>query len=164
MNLAQVVREVIQESATEIEGRDVRWHVAPLPVVTGDRAMLRVVMSNLISNALKFSRARHPAEITIGCETTKEQEIVVFVRDNGAGFDMRHVDKLFGVFQRLHPQQEFPGTGVGLATVRRVVDRHHGETWARSEVGQGATFFFSLPRTEGTGSSDDPELRHRFVR
>lgn len=146
IDLNVVVREVIAEFEPEMAGRSVRWDVGPLPVVSGDRALLRLVFTNLVSNALKFSRHREHSHIEIGALTDTETETVLFVRDNGVGFDMRYADKLFGVFQRLHGVDQFDGTGIGLANVRRVVERHGGRTWAEGRVDDGATFYFSLPR------------------
>ena len=146
-DLGVLVREVVRELGQETKGRSIRWHVADLPAVTGDRAMLRQVLVNLLSNALKFTRPRQQAEITVGRLPGKEDEAVVFVRDNGVGFDAQYADKLFGVFQRLHKTDEFEGTGIGLANVRRIVGRHGGRTWAEGAPDGGATFYFSLPQT-----------------
>ncbi len=145
VDLASLVREVIQELTPETRGRTIHWQIADLPVVTGDRAMLRVVLVNLIANAVKFTRSRAQAEIEIGCQPG-EGEVVVFVRDNGVGFDMQYVTRLFGVFQRLHRVEEFEGTGIGLANVRRIITRHGGRTWAEGILNQGAALYFSLPR------------------
>ena len=145
VDLGALVREAIYEFEPETTGRAISWHIDDLPVVTGDRAMLRVVLVNLISNALKFTAPRDQAEIVIGCLPGSETETVIFVRDNGVGFDMRYTDKLFGVFERLHGVEEFEGTGIGLANVHRVITRHGGRTWAEGKVGGGATFYFSLP-------------------
>ena len=146
VDLGALVAEVVREMVPETDGREVDWHITELPVVTGDRSMLRVVLVNLISNALKFTQKRARAEIAIGCQPDQTAETVVFVRDNGAGFDMRYYDKLFGVFQRLHRMEEFQGTGIGLASVFRIVARHGGRAWAEGAVDSGATFYFSLPK------------------
>jgi light-regulated signal transduction histidine kinase (bacteriophytochrome) len=145
VDLGALVRDVVREFQIETEGRKVSWQVADLPTITGDCAMLRIVLDNLISNALKFTRTREQAEIEIGCKSGKNDEAVVFVRDNGVGFDTTYADKLFGVFQRLHRAEEFEGTGIGLANVRRIIARHGGCTWAEGEVNRGPTFYFSLP-------------------
>jgi light-regulated signal transduction histidine kinase (bacteriophytochrome) len=146
IDLGELVQDVIREFRTEAEGRNIRWNLPPLPVVTGDRAMLRIVLVNLISNALKFTRSRSQTEIEIGWMPGPETETIVFVRDNGVGFDMKYADKLFGVFQRLHRADEFEGTGIGLANVHRIINRHGGRTWAEAEINHGATFYFSLPQ------------------
>jgi signal transduction histidine kinase len=146
IDLGELVQDVIREFRTEAEGRNIRWNLPPLPVVTGDRAMLRIVLVNLISNALKFTRSRSQTEIEIGWMPGPETETIVFVRDNGVGFDMKYADKLFGVFQRLHRADEFEGTGIGLANVHRIINRHGGRTWAEGEIDHGATFYFSLPQ------------------
>jgi light-regulated signal transduction histidine kinase (bacteriophytochrome) len=145
VELGVLVQEVIREYEPETQGRMIHWHIADLPTVIGDRAMLRAALVNLIANALKFTRHRQLAEIEIGCLPNQNGEIIVFIRDNGAGFDMAYADKLFGVFQRLHRVDEFEGIGIGLANVRRIIDRHGGRTWAEGEINQGATFYFSLP-------------------
>jgi signal transduction histidine kinase/CheY-like chemotaxis protein len=146
VDLGQLVREVIAELRPQLGDRDVAWNVDALPACHGDRAMLKIALVNLISNALKFSRHRPRAEIAIGSNEAQHDQIEIFVRDNGAGFDMRHANKLFGVFQRLHLSEEFEGTGIGLATVQRIIHRHGGNIRAEGEVDQGATFHFSLPR------------------
>jgi PAS domain S-box-containing protein len=146
VDLGALVREVIREFEPETQGRDIHWRIADPPVVTGDRAMLRIVLVNLISNALKFTRLREQAEIEIDCLPSRETETTVFVGDNGVGFDMKYAGKLFGIFERLHSVDEFEGIGVGLANVRRIINRHGGKTWAEGEVGHGATFYFTLPR------------------
>jgi signal transduction histidine kinase/frataxin-like iron-binding protein CyaY len=146
VDLNELVQDVIHETGHETEDRNIQWKIASLPVVTGDRAMLRIVLVNLVSNALKFTRAFEPPQIEIG-STENPNEVVIFIRDNGVGFDMKYVDKLFGVFQRLHRQEDFEGTGIGLANVRRIIHRHGGRTWAEGQVDHGATFYFSLPIT-----------------
>jgi len=142
MNL--VIQEVMKLIANDIGKRKVEWEIADLPQIQGDHSLLRMVWYNLLNNAVKFTRTKNPAFIQIGLiENTKE--FVFFVRDNGAGFDMLYAHKLFGVFQRLHSKQEFEGTGIGLANVRRIILKHGGRTWAESQPNQGATFYFSLP-------------------
>jgi K+-sensing histidine kinase KdpD len=145
VSLDHLVKDVVAEIGQDTTGRDIGWKIDPLPVCYGDRSMLRLVIFNLLSNAVKFTRMRAQAEIEIGC-VDREDEVEVFVRDNGAGFDMQYVDKLFGVFQRLHLPEEFEGTGIGLATVRRIIHRHGGEVRAEGAVDQGATLYFSLPK------------------
>ena len=122
----------------------VEWKIGELQEVCGDPVLLRNVMINLLGNALKYSRGRDPAIIEVQSHE-EDGQIVCMVRDNGVGFDMRFADKLFGVFQRLHRADEFEGTGVGLASVRRIVQRHGGKAWAESELDRGATFYFALP-------------------
>ncbi|MGS5087862.1 ATP-binding protein [Hydrogenophaga sp. A37] len=144
-----LVADVIRGLAPEASGRAIDWQIADLPVVNGDRAMLRVVLFNLISNALKYTSKRAQARIDIGTQPGEEGETVVYVKDNGAGFDMRFKDKLFGVFQRLHRVDEFEGTGIGLANVARIIARHGGKVWAQGQVDQGAAFYVSfLPSTK----------------
>jgi light-regulated signal transduction histidine kinase (bacteriophytochrome) len=148
VDLGALAREVVDEVSADARARVVHWRVGELPVVTGDRAMLRVVFVNLVSNALKFTAPRAEAEIALGSDTGPSGEAVVFVRDNGVGFDMAYGHKLFGVFERLHAITEFEGAGIGLANVRRIVERHGGRCWAEGHVGQGATFSFLLPAVE----------------
>jgi PAS domain S-box-containing protein len=149
VDLGILLRDVVSEFEAVTTGRDIDWRVGELPVVTGDRAMLRMVLVNLISNALKFTQKCEKAEIEIGSLPDQEAQACVFVRDNGVGFDMQYAHKLFGVFQRLHGNDEFEGTGIGLANVRRIISRHGGRTWAEGKVDSGATFLFSLPHSNG---------------
>lgn len=145
INLADLVSEVRQTLEPLAEERTVIWKIGNLPQARGDASMLRQVLTNLLENALKFTRTRPQAEIEIGC-TTETGEHTFYVRDNGVGFNPEYAGRLFGVFQRLHRAAEFEGTGIGLANVRRIIHRHGGRTWAESVEGQGATFYFSLPR------------------
>jgi len=141
--LSSLVKDVIHILEPEVEGRQVEWKIGELPFVECDPTLVRQVFQNLIHNALKYSRPRTPAVIEIGhCE--KDGQTVIFVRDNGVGFNMKYVDKLFGVFQRLHRAEDFEGTGVGLATVHRIVAKHGGRVWAEAEVDRGASFYFTL--------------------
>ena len=144
--VGDLVREVLADLKEEIASRPIEWVVYPLPEASADRSLLRQVWVNLLSNAVKYTRPRNPARIEVGATTDEERGEQVFrVRDNGVGFEMAYVGKLFGVFQRLHRADEFEGTGIGLANVRRIVLRHGGRTWAESQPGEGATFFFTLP-------------------
>jgi signal transduction histidine kinase len=147
VNLGQLVQEALGEVGRETGGRNIVWRVGALPDLCGDRSMLRVALINLISNAVKFTRSRPQAEIEIACMDQEQDQAVLFIRDNGVGFDMKYVDKLFGVFQRLHAPEAFEGTGIGLATVQRIVHRHGGRIWAEALVDKGATFYFSLPKS-----------------
>ena len=147
VSLKQIVQDAIAEVRQDANERKIVWKIDSLPEWYGDRSMLRQAMVNLISNAVKFTRARSQAEIEIGCTDHQNDHVVLFVRDNGVGFDMKYSNKLFGVFQRLHPQEAFEGTGIGLATVQRIVQRHGGRVWAEGKVEGGATFYFSLSRT-----------------
>jgi signal transduction histidine kinase len=147
VHLEQLVKGVVNEIAPDTQGRKIVWHIGTLPICYGDPSMLRLVFANLVSNAVKFTRMREQAEIEIGSLNYSGDELVVFVKDNGVGFDMKYENKLFGVFQRLHSQQAFEGTGIGLATVQRIVHRHGGRVWAEGTVNHGATFYVALPKT-----------------
>lgn len=147
VDLGVLVQDVVREFQPATEGRTVEWRIGELPVVSGDRAMLRMVFASLVSNAIKFTQPRARALIEIGSQAGEKGEVVVYVRDNGVGFDMQYVEKLFGVFQRLHGMGEFKGAGIGLANVRRVIARHGGRTWAEGKVDGGAAFYFSLPHS-----------------
>jgi light-regulated signal transduction histidine kinase (bacteriophytochrome) len=144
LDLETVVREVVEELQPAVEGRQVAWSVGAMPVVEADPTLLRDVLAQLLSNAIKFTRPREEARIDLQARRA-DGEIIVSVRDNGVGFDMKHADKLFGVFQRLHSAADFEGGGVGLVRVRRIIQRHGGRTWAEGVPGAGATFHFSLP-------------------
>jgi PAS domain S-box-containing protein len=143
--LAQLAEEVRTQLAGLYANRSIDWRIGDLPEVCGDAAMLRLVFVNLVANAVKYTGKQPAAKIEIGCAADGDEE-VIYVRDNGVGFDMKYVDKLFGVFQRLHRSEDFEGTGIGLANVRRIIHRHGGRTWAEGAVDRGATIYFSLPR------------------
>jgi signal transduction histidine kinase len=146
VNLDQLVQEALRDVLTETATRTIDWEVGSLPAVQADRALLRMVFANLIANAVKFTGGVERARIEIGSNGGGEHEEVIFIRDNGAGFDPKYIDKLFGVFQRLHSHSEFEGTGIGLANVQRIIRRHGGRVWAEGEVNKGASFYFTLPR------------------
>jgi light-regulated signal transduction histidine kinase (bacteriophytochrome) len=179
VNLDELVRETLGDFQAETKGRNIVWKIHPLPAVRADRALLRMVLVNLISNAVKFTGlrpgeayapegARAEARIEIGevkaemgkaenrnkflPSALRQEETVIFIRDNGAGFDPRYAHKLFGVFQRLHSRDEFEGTGIGLANVQRIIQRHGGRAWAEGVVDGGATFYFSIPKQYGGGN------------
>ncbi|MGN6504114.1 MAG: ATP-binding protein [Tepidisphaeraceae bacterium] len=139
-----LVKEVVSDLTEDAGEQKIDWKIGDLPVVEGDLLMLRLAVVNLLSNAVKYSQKRPVSVVEIACRD-EEDEHIFWVRDNGVGFDMRFKDKLFGVFQRLHRVEDFEGTGIGLANVRRTIERHGGRTWANGEVGAGATFYFSLP-------------------
>jgi PAS domain S-box-containing protein len=149
VDLNQLVREILCDFQSDIKNRNILWDIHPLPVVSGDCALLRLVLANLLSNAVKFTGSRAQAKIEISSvakDEVNEGQAVIFVRDNGVGFDPRSAEKLFGVFQRLHSGDEFEGTGIGLANVKRIICRHGGRVWAEGIVDGGATFYFSLPQ------------------
>ncbi len=145
VDLNRLLREVLAESAAERKGRKIEWRINPLPEVWVDQALMRIVLVNLMSNAVKFTGGKLEAIIEVGSLPGRDNETILFVRDNGAGFDPRFKDKLFGVFQRLHSLNEFEGTGIGLANVQRIIHRHGGKVWAEGLVDGGATLFLSLP-------------------
>jgi light-regulated signal transduction histidine kinase (bacteriophytochrome) len=149
VSLDWLVQEALRDSQGETKERNIVWHIHPLPAVWANQALLRLVLVNLISNAVKFTGTRAEAKIEIGCAPSSNDESVIFIRDNGAGFDPHSAGKLFGVFQRLDTRKEFEGTGIGLATVQRIIHRHGGRTWAEGVVNSGATFYFSIPKQNG---------------
>jgi light-regulated signal transduction histidine kinase (bacteriophytochrome) len=144
VDLDALLGEVIDGMDIATHGRNIDWAIAPLPHVLGDAPMLRQVLANLVDNAVKYTRGKDPAQIEVGVSGGENGRIVLFMRDNGAGFDMRHAHKLFGVFHRLHRSEEFEGTGIGLATVKRIIERHGGHAWAQGVVDQGATIYLTL--------------------
>ena len=146
VDLNSIVRQAQRDVVQADPGRAVDWVIEPLPTVPGDPSMLQLVFTNLLSNALKYSRTREHAVIEVGSKNGSGGECVVYVKDNGVGFDMAYANRLFGVFQRLHRAEEFEGTGIGLANVQRIVSRHGGRVWAESELGSGATFYVALPK------------------
>jgi PAS domain S-box-containing protein len=157
--LGSLVDEVLADLQPEINGRKLEWHIEPLPAVACDPGLMKQVFANLLSNAIKYTRPRALAVIEVGCCTT-EGHSALFVRDNGVGFSMKYADKLFGVFQRFHRADEFEGTGVGLATVDRIVRKHGGQIWAEAEVDHGATFFFTVA---GLHEAAQAEQQHMAV-
>jgi len=146
VDLGALVQEIVGEFQAEKAERNITWGLHCLPGVRADRALLRMVLVNLISNGMKFTGTRDEAKIEIGDVPSKDDETIIFIRDNGVGFNPKHADKLFGVFQRLPSAADFEGTGIGLANVRRIIDRHGGRTWAEGVENGGATFYFSLPK------------------
>ncbi|HKP98503.1 MAG TPA: ATP-binding protein [Fibrobacteria bacterium] len=147
-SMKDVAAQTVSALAPDTEGREIEWTLGDIPDAVGDPSLVRQVLANLVSNAIKFTKGRKPARIEIGACDSGNGSPAYFVRDNGAGFDMKYCDKLFGVFQRLHGENEFEGTGIGLANVRRIVARHGGRVWAEGAMGAGATFFFTLPAPE----------------
>lgn len=145
IDLDQLVQEALGDFQEEVKERNIAWEIKPLPMVRADRSLLRQVLINLISNALKFTSNRAQAKIEIACIPSDDGRTAIFIRDNGAGFNPRYAGKLFGLFQRLHSEQEFEGTGIGLANVQRIIQRHGGLVWAEGVVDGGATFYFSIP-------------------
>jgi PAS domain S-box-containing protein len=144
VNLDSLVQDTLRDLEATMRERNIVWRISLLPAVQADPAMLKLAWTNLLGNAVKFTRPRNPAEIEIGSEGMEGERVIVFVRDNGVGFDPQYAHKLFGVFQRLHRADEFEGTGIGLANVRRIIARHGGRTWAEGKLNEGATFYFTL--------------------
>ncbi len=144
VDLTAMVASIVEEMRPDYEGRNVEWKVQPMPRVVADATFIHMVLRNLINNAIKYTGNRERAVIELGAHQQTD-ETVLFIRDNGVGFDMQYANKLFGVFQRLHRMEEFEGTGIGLATVKRIVERHGGRVWADGRIDQGATFFIALP-------------------
>lgn len=156
VDLNALATEIMRDLQSENAGRRIAWNIAPLPVVSGDTLMLRLMLRNLMENAVKYTANRDHAQIDISCRTN-EIEHTISIRDNGVGFDMQYADKAFGVFQRLHRIEDFPGTGIGLANVRRVVERHGGRIWVEAKEDEGATFHFTLPNLNGKSPAVLPD-------
>jgi light-regulated signal transduction histidine kinase (bacteriophytochrome) len=146
VDMSRLVQTVLRDLEPDTAGRRITWEFGSLPVVRGDAALLRQVWMNLLANAVKYTRPRAEARIEVGCDSSQPLEHAFFVRDNGVGFEMKYATHLFGVFQRLHRAEDFEGTGIGLANVRRIVARHGGRTWAEGTPNVGAVLWFSLPR------------------
>jgi signal transduction histidine kinase len=152
VDLEGVFEEALSTIYPETKGRSIKWVRTRLPTVRADPVLIKQVFVNLLSNAIKYTRTRDVATIEIGTHRGRGNDVVIFVRDNGVGFDVRHAAQLFGAFQRLHPVEQFEGVGIGLANAYRIVTRHGGAIWAEGAVGVGAAFFFSLPRAQPTRS------------
>ncbi len=152
--LNSLVHEVIQDLAQELKSRQIDWQFGDLPFVDCDPGLIKQVFFNLLSNAVKYTMPRKPAVIEVGCGLEENRQ-VLFVRDNGVGFNMKHADKLFGVFQRLHRREDFEGVGVGLAAAKRIIGKHGGNIWVEAEIDKGATFFFTLSAPRSTETPDE---------
>jgi PAS domain S-box-containing protein len=152
--LHSLVRSVLEDLAQDAAGREIEWRIASLPCLVCDPALMKIVFFNLLANAIKFTRPRNQAVIEVSAQET-DGHWVIFVRDNGVGFNPKYADKLFGIFQRLHREDEFEGTGIGLATVQRIIHRHGGRIWAESQPDQGATFYFFLGGRLVSGNSKE---------
>jgi light-regulated signal transduction histidine kinase (bacteriophytochrome) len=155
-----LVDTVLAELESETAGREIEWRVGLLPNVNCDPGLMQQAFTNLLSNAVKYTRRRQKAVIEIG-QMTLNEKLVIYVRDNGAGFDAKYADKLFGAFQRLHRAEEFEGTGVGLATVQRIIQKHGGRVWAEAEKEKGATFYFTLGQRGDEHSAEKPPPQSR---
>ncbi|HXN25951.1 MAG TPA: PAS domain S-box protein [Candidatus Acidoferrales bacterium] len=159
VQMGSLVKEVMAELPAEAQERSIEWRIEPLPEMNCDPGLVKIVFANLLANAVKFTRKQAAAVIEVGTRTTDGQ-LTIFVRDNGVGFDPRYADKLFGVFQRLHRQEDFEGTGIGLVTVQRIIRRHGGEVWAESQVDAGTTFFFTLgPLAQSADEAQTTEIK-----
>ena len=159
IGLNSMITEVLEGLQPEVQGRAIDWQIANLPFVECDPMLIKQVFVNLLSNAVKFTRQRPNAIVQVGHDEVNG-ESVIFVRDNGVGFSMKYADKLFGVFQRLHRQEDFEGTGVGLATVQRIIQKHGGRIWAEAELNAGATFYFTLARKSAIDSETQQGVHH----
>jgi chemotaxis family two-component system sensor kinase Cph1 len=160
IRMNDLVRGCIDKMAPDVPGRRIDWQVDPLPEIIADPTFLQLALYNLLSNAVKFTGQRDPAVIRVTSERLAG-ETVFHVADNGVGFNMEYAHKLFGVFQRLHRMEDFQGTGIGLANVRRIIERHGGRVWARSELGEGATFSFALPTNTNTHANTSTRTNTR---
>ena len=154
VNLNSLVQDARRDLGPATRERNIGWNIPPLLAVQADPAMLKLVLTNLLGNAVKFMRPRDPAQIEMGSAGTEDGRVILFVRDNGVGFDPQYAHKLFGVFQRLHRADEFEGTGIGLANVRRIIARHGGRTWAEGKLNAGATFYFTLKPSTSTNPAN----------
>jgi PAS domain S-box-containing protein len=155
--LSSLAGEVIRELGPETQERDIRWQIGELPFIECDPGLMKQVLSNLFSNAVKYTRPRTLAVIEVG-QMEREGHTVIFIRDNGVGFNMKYADKLFGVFQRLHRKEDFEGTGVGLATVQRIIHKHGGRIWVEAEIDKGATFYFTLAARQKNEIQEQPPI------
>jgi light-regulated signal transduction histidine kinase (bacteriophytochrome) len=154
VNLDSLVQTALRDLEPATRERNIVWKTPPLPAVQADPAMLKLALTNLLSNAVKFTGPRDPAQIEIGCGGMEGERVIVFVRDNGVGFDPQYAHKLFGVFQRLHRADEFEGTGIGLANVQRMIARQGGRVWAEGALDRGATFYFTLKPSASTNPAN----------
>lgn len=164
VDLEELVREIIEDMGLSLSDRDIEWRIESLPTALGDRNLLRLAFSNLIGNAVKYTQKRSAAIIEIRSSADHRGERVVLIRDNGVGFDMKDAERLFGVFERLHDDREFTGTGIGLATVQRIIERHGGRVWAQGHPGKGATFYVELTEKQWVAPRSDPPSSDDAVR
>jgi light-regulated signal transduction histidine kinase (bacteriophytochrome) len=148
VDVRELVRATMADFDEETKTRHIEWNIHPMPRVQADRPLLQMALVNLVSNAVKFTGTRKKPKIEIGCIPGGSHETTVFIRDNGVGFDPQYSTKIFEVFQRLHSQSDFEGTGIGLANVQRIIQRHGGRAWAVGKVDEGATFYFSIPKKQ----------------